>query len=241
MMRNWGASLIKRAVGYEFTVPELSTGFPTVLERVKSLSPAIGTVIDIGASDGAWSESVKPAWPGARYLLIEAQDRYAAALQAYKAANPNAAIENAAASDRTGSLHFLDSGPLTGVAAHDTFAERSVEVPCISIDDAVARHRLPGPFLIKLDTHGHEREILAGAAETLNTTEVLCIEAYNFANFGRMTFWQLCSELEGRGFRPAAMSDVMVRPTDHLLWQVDMWFLRASNPAFADTTYNRSG
>lgn len=237
-MRKWGASFIKRAVGYDFTTPDLSTNFPRVLERMRSFSPEINTVIDVGASDGSWSQSVKPAWPRARYLLVEAQDRYAAPLQAYAGANPEVMVENAAASDRTGSLYFLDAGPLTGSASHEPFAERSIEIPCISIDDSISRHGLPGPFLIKLDTHGHEREILTGASATLSDAKLICIEAYSFANFGRMRFWELCTFLEERGFRPAGMSDVMCRPSDNLLWQMDLWFLPASHPAFTDTNFN---
>ena len=43
-----------------------------------------------------------------------------------------------------------------------------------------AQYSLPGPHLIKLDTHGYEVPILCGATETLRNTNLLVIETYNF-------------------------------------------------------------
>lgn len=205
---------------------------------MSSLCGPINTVIDVGASDGSWSQSVKSAWPDANYLLVEAQDCHASALRRYAQLNPKVTIEAAAASSETGSLFFLESGALGGSASNKPFAEgKSIEVPCIAIDDSVAAHRLPAPYLLKLDTHGHEREILTGASETLRQCGLLILEAYNFANFGRMTFWELCEFLGQRGFRAAGMSDPMVRPNDGLLWQMDLWFLPSSHPAFLETGF----
>lgn len=45
-----------------------------VLARIASRGFAIGTVIDVGASDGHWSEITEQFWPDARYhLALEAQ------------------------------------------------------------------------------------------------------------------------------------------------------------------------
>jgi FkbM family methyltransferase len=204
---------------------------------MSTLAGPINTVIDVGASDGSWSDSVRGSWPDAHYLLVEAQDCHHEILREYAKVNAKVTIEPAAASAETGSLYFLESGPLGGSASNEPFAEGSTELPCIAIDDAVAAHKLPGPYLIKLDTHGHEREIFTGAAETLRDANLIIVEAYNFANFGRMTFWELCAHLGERGFRPAGMSDPMVRPNDGLLWQMDLWFLPSSHPAFGETGF----
>ena len=58
------------------------------LWRVASRDLEIGTVIDIGASDGRWSEVCAKHYPDAHYLLIEAQDPHEAALKAYVSAHP---------------------------------------------------------------------------------------------------------------------------------------------------------
>jgi hypothetical protein len=39
---------------------------------------------------------------------------------------------------------------------------------------------LPGPYMIKLDTHGYEVPIRLGAKETLRNANLAVIETYNF-------------------------------------------------------------
>jgi hypothetical protein len=52
------------------------------LWRVANRDLEIGTVIDIGASDGRWSDVCAKHYPDAHYLLIEAQDPHEEALKA---------------------------------------------------------------------------------------------------------------------------------------------------------------
>lgn len=208
-----------------------------ILGYLKRLAVPVATVIDVGASTGIWSQEAARFWPDADYLLIEAQDGHFDQLDAYAAASPRRHAVHAAASDHVGVIHFLTENLWGGSANGAAFEHDSVAVPCTTVDQAVAERGLAGPYLLKLDTHGHEREILAGADQVLADAALLVIEAYNFANFGRMRFWELCAELEQRGFLPAGIYDPMTRPSDGLLWQMDMCFLPASAACFADTTY----
>ena len=73
----------------------------------------------------------------------------------------------------------------------------------MTIDALVAERSLPRPYLIKLDTHGHELEILRGAAEALAGTDVLVIEAYfHRINESAPLFHELCAFLAERGPSP---------------------------------------
>jgi len=108
-----------------------------------------------------------------------------------------------------------------------------------SIDSLVAERGLPPPFLVKLDTHGFEAPILAGAAETLRRAELLVIEAYNF----RLTpeclrFHELIAYLEQRGFRCLDICEVS-RRADGVLWQMDLFFARGDRSQFAGATPQR--
>ena len=87
------------------------------LWRVASRDLEIGTVIDIGASDGRWSEVCAKHYPDAHYLLIEAQDPHEAALKAYVSAHPKAQYVLAAAGDACGEVYFDDSDLFTGFAS----------------------------------------------------------------------------------------------------------------------------
>ena len=62
-----------------------------------------------------------------------------------------------------------------------------------TVDAEVERAGLEGPFMLKLDTHGFEAPILAGAASTIRETSIAVVEAYNFEmQPGAMRFHQLC-------------------------------------------------
>ena len=111
-------------------------------------------------------------------------------------------------------------------------------VPVETIDAAIAARALPGPYALKLDTHGYELAVLAGAAHTLTQTELLVIEAYNFTLMpGCLRFYELCVWLEARGFRCCDLADPMRRPQDGAFWQVDLVFAPATSPLFASNVY----
>jgi FkbM family methyltransferase len=193
----------------------------------------VASVIDIGASNGSWSRLARSAWPNARFLLVEANPFHRAALE-----RSRMDFVLAAAGDISGAAHFDASDPWGGVASHVATGEADIVVPMTTVDDEVARRRLPGPYLIKLDTHGFEREILEGAAQALAHTSLLVIEAYNFElRPGSMRFHELVAFAEKRGFRCFDLADPMRRPKDGVLWQLDLLFTREDQFSFADVAF----
>jgi FkbM family methyltransferase len=212
------------------------------LDAVMARRPdvSIETVIDVGASNGQWSAHMMRHFPNARYLLIEAQETaHGTALQTFKAAHPNVEYDLCAAGGHDGEIHFDASDPLGGLASTTPFPRNDILVPMTTIDNAVSRRSLRGPFLLKLDTHGFEVPILQGARHTLAQSAMLIIEAYNFTLCpGALRFYELCQFLEPRGFRCVDMFDLMVRPGDRAFWQMDMVFLPSTHPVFELNRYN---
>ena len=98
----------------------------------------------------------------------------------------------------------------------------------VCIDDEVKDKGLAPPFLIKLDTHGHEREILEGAAKTLPLTDILVVEVYNFASEERR-FPAMCALIESLGFHCVDIGEPMWREHDGSFWQMDLFFVRAQS------------
>jgi FkbM family methyltransferase len=199
----------------------------------------ISTVIDVGASNGSWTRLVRPHFPDAKFLLIEAQAApHEEGLRALKAEDPAVDYVVAAAGPREGTIHFDASDPLGGVASDSPTGEHDIVVPVTTIDAEIARRALRPPFLIKLDTHGFEVPILEGAAAALRSTGGLIIEAYGFQlRPEALRFHELCAWLEARGFRCVDIADVMYRPSDGALWQMDLFFIPSSSPVFSRATY----
>src|ERR1700694_1127921 len=76
------------------------------------------TVLDVGASDGRWSELALRFFPNATYVLFEPQPVHAAALERYLAKYPTTTRVLRKAVGRTsGSTYFDASHPFGGVLA----------------------------------------------------------------------------------------------------------------------------
>ncbi len=196
------------------------------------------TLIDVGASDGRWSEMALKVWPHANVILIEADERHFAGLADFQARHV-CHIAHMMAGDHFGTGHFAASptdpfgGQGSTVARPDT-----VEKRCTTVDAQVMATGFPGPYLLKLDTHGFEGPILAGANKTLEGACLLVIEAYTCTlQPGALRFWELCALLEAKGFVPTDMAEPMWRPLDGRLWQFDMCFERASAPHVGEGRY----
>jgi FkbM family methyltransferase len=222
-------------------VAVLPTPAPTLsgaLDRLRSRDIPISTVIDVGASDGRWSEELMRVYPRSSYLLIEANSFHQPALDRFLGRHPNAQYTLAAAGQTRGTVYFDASDPFGGVAAPAARGEQFVSTPSTSIDAEIAERSLRGPFLIKFDTHGYELPILRGAERTLAETDVLVIECYNFrVTPEALLFHEMCAFLAERGFRCIDVFDLMYRPGDQAFWQFDLLFVRDSRPEFASTSY----
>lgn len=198
----------------------------------------INTIIDIGASDGRWSEDAMEFFPKAQYLLIEAQGFHEVNLKAFISQHTNAKYVLAAAGDTVGKIYFDAGDPFGGQASHTPFAINNVELPVTTLDAEVSKNQLSGPFLIKFDTHGFELPILKGAQETLRQTEVIIMECYAQRLMpDSLTFSEICQQLDFLGFRCIDVVDPVWRSYDDSFWQMDLVFVRKERPEFAYTAY----
>jgi FkbM family methyltransferase len=204
--------------------------------RAQGFPPA--TLIDVGASDGYWAIQYEHAFPGAACLMIEANPVHQAPLQQLCERNPAFQYEMKAAGSESGTLYFDGSDPLGGHLSEKPLSPSYRPCPVTTIDAEVARHQLKPPFAIKLDTHGVEVPILSGARRTLEQTEIVVIECYNF--FGvppQLPFWEMCRWMLERGFRPWGLHDILYRPHDRVLWQMDLVFAKTGRKEFGLTSY----
>lgn len=243
MADSWKLRLRRRAnrllhpLGLHLARRDRAFEMDDLLGRAAARGVNVGTWIDIGASDGAWTLRAATHFPASRFLLFEPLAERQAAL-ATLARKRGYTIIAAAAGAKPGTIAFAIDSELdgSGVAAPGTAACRSV--PMETIDRAVAQHSLPAPYAVKLDTHGHEIPVLEGATHVLARAEFLVIEAYNFTLVpGSLRFPELCAWLEARGFRCCDLADPMGRPGDGALWQMDLAFAPMTSPIFASNTY----
>ena len=208
------------------------------LDRIMARGLTVGTVVDIGASNGMWSQAAMAYFPGARYLLIEAQKVHQADLERFVAAHSKAQYVLKAAGEKPGTIYFDADEAFSGQAKTARDREGLIEVPVCSIDEEIASRGLPGPYLLKFDVHGFEVPILRGAEQTLKNTSLLIMECYNFEIApDSLLFHDMCRYLHDRGFRVADMSEPLWRPGDRMLWQMDIFFVPAERKEFQRKSY----
>jgi FkbM family methyltransferase len=211
------------------------------LRRAAALGVRPASIIDLGAAVGEWSQLAHSIFPDADYVLVEPLCERAAALRAVCDRHPRMRHVPAAAGASQGQVTFDVSSDLDGSGIYGGASNNAARVvPMATVDAIVHSQGLLPPFVLKLDTHGYELPILAGAAETLAHTALIIMEVYNFSiSPTAVPFWEICATLATRGFRPGDICDLMARPRDDLFWQADILFLPADHPSFHDSHYAR--
>ncbi len=230
---------IKRIDQKTLHIPKNKFSMEEGFKRCLSRGLKIATVIDVGASDGRWSERLMKFYPDANYLLVEAQQGHLEGLKACKDRNPKLDFVLAAAGREAGTIYFENSNLFGGTASDTPLDGNCIEVPVISVDQEIKNRQLPGPYLLKLDTHGYEIPILEGAKKVIQAAELIIIEVYNFQlTTDSLKFWEMCSYMEKLGFSPVELVDPMLRENDRAFWQMDLFFIPSKSSTFLNNTYD---
>jgi FkbM family methyltransferase len=230
-------------LGYEIISQQRLTALcshsmEAAIARSKNRGIEIATVIDVGASDGSWSELCLKHYPDAFYLLIEAQQIHEPQLMQFIKKHPKSDYLISAAGNTEGDIYFDAESAVGGLASPTPFEKHCIKVPVTTIDQIIIKKQLKPPYLIKLDTHGYEVPILEGTKDTLTKTNLIIIETYNFKlTQDSFLFYEMCDYMEKRGFLPIDMVDLMQRKHDQSLWQMDLFFLPSTRKEFDYKAY----
>lgn len=232
---NWvlhpcGLHLARRATAFEME---------DVLAHAAARGVVIATWIDVGASDGQWSVRAHRHYPAAQFVLFEPLKERQFALSVLQKSQGFIPVA-AAAGSAPGTIDFVIDPALDGSGVATPGSTQAIRsVPVETIERVVTSGHLPGPYGIKLDTHGHEIPVLEGAGRVLLEANLVIIEAYNFQlSPSSVRFHELCAWMEARGFRCCDLADPMRRPGDGALWQMDLAFAPIHHPLFASNRYD---
>jgi FkbM family methyltransferase len=183
-------------------------------------------VMDIGASSGSWTSQALAFWPAARYLLVEPLIEHQAQLSELSAKFPSVSFVVAVAGPEPGTGLLGIQADLDGSSLLYGGREQRA-VPMITVDRLVEVGQVPTPQVLKLDVQGYEMEVLAGAANTLRTCDLVLLELqfFRFAPGMRLAH-EAIQWMAERGFRPYEIVDVLRRPMDNAMGQCDVLFAR---------------
>jgi FkbM family methyltransferase len=156
----------------------------------KALLPGDACVLDVGSNVGLTAIAFDQFVPEGRIFAFEPSPRNYECLRKNLAENDCGRVEaiNKAVGRESGEVTFFDTR-LFGAgsfAVRDNaqiavkhHAEDRTKVPCVSVDDFVARRGIGRVDLIKVDVEGFEIEVLEGAEKTLAAHEPIVILEFN--------------------------------------------------------------
>jgi len=192
-------------------------------------------VIDIGAASGHWSRMCAEVWPSAHYSLVEPLEEQRAVLEKLCGEREWRYLQ-AVVGGNTGEIDFAVTADLDGSGVYDDGTFTTRKMPMLPLDSLLP---IAGTGLLKLDTHGYEVPIFEGSVGLLDQVELIVVEVYGHKiSKNCLCFDSLSRYLDERGFRVAAMVDVMNRPLDGTFWQADFLFLKCSHPVFKSTKWD---
>lgn len=222
-----GAQLYRAGIDMEYA-----------LDWLAKRDHGINSILDLGAAQGNWSRLALDLFPDARVVGVDPLDERKPYLEALKNETERFDYVSAVAGeDDGGTVELAVTDDLDGSSVHGS--EGAVRtVPVHSVDAIADMKGLEGPFFLKFDTHGFEAPILRSAEKVLEKTRYIVMEAYNFRHTPEtLLFHEMIALLAQKGFRVTHLVDVLNRPTDGALWQVDLMFAREDEPVFDSDSF----
>lgn len=210
-------------------------GFLASFSRARSAGFVPRTIIDIGASDGRWSEACMGVFPNARYVLFDALPANELELSIFATKHNNVIFRSIALGECAGRVELHVHGHQSSLYTSKDFIGSSIEVEVRSLDSFLDELDLEGPILLKADVQGHELSILRGAKKVMAMTEMALLEVsfrevYECAPLAHETI----ADMARYGFRIYDICTYSQRQRDHALVQADIAFARAESALFRD-------
>jgi hypothetical protein len=178
--------------------------------RARGFRPSL--IFDVGASDGAWTNAVRPIFPDARFVTVEPRDT---GLEA----TVRAAV---GAQEGTATLTDWDTG--STLIAADPRGAAQYHVPVTTLDRLAQQFGIPD--FVKLDVEGFELEALQGACTLLGRTQLFVIEVALYRFAARPMLHDVVAFMAERGYFVYDVAGFIRRPYDGAVGLMDVCFAR---------------
>ena len=200
------------------------------LQNLKANGFAPRNIIDVGAWIGDWTEHVRPIFPSAEFLMVEANPGKQPGLEAVAAKlGPGVRVRMALLGPEPRAevpFYAMEAG--SSVLPENTGFDRVLlALPMTTLDSVSEVVGLQGPLLLKLDVQGYELEVLRGGAATLARAEVVLLEVSLLEyNQGAPLMPEVVAFMSAAGFVPYDICGQLRREPDAALCQIDIMFVR---------------
>lgn len=187
------------------------------------------TIVDIGAYHGEWTQEVYKIFPGSRYLMIEAIESKRAILKDIAEKSPNIDYYIALLGNQDGDklpFHELETASSVLEEHFENSAQRNLKI-AETLDSVLKKLDFPPPQFIKIDTQGYELEILKGGEFALSSADLVLLEVSVLDIHKNVPLINDVLEyMHKRNFLLYDIGDIIRRPLNNTLWQIDAFFCK---------------
>jgi len=211
-----------------FTTTDI--GMDVSLRGLKHRGFLPSQVLDIGGSNGSWTQRCMKYFPEASYFLVEPMIEREPSLAKLKQGHANVDFLIAAVGERECTTEIGIAPDMWGTSFHHPGVERRA-VPVVTLDGLLERGAFKSPDFIKLDIQGHEWYALSGATECLKSCRLVLSECVLHPYSPSMKLMGDITELLWKqGFMPYEVVDTLRRAHSGAMGQCDMLFIRKGDP-----------
>lgn len=204
---------------------------PKRMHHLKTLGVVPNVVYDVGAAQGKWARLAASIWPQAHIIGFEPNQANAPLLERARQSLPRFEYLSCLLGASRRTVQYSEKGNQTSLYDSSDFGSKMASAEMLVLDELIAEHRLPPPDFIKLDVQGYELEVLRGATHALNSCEALLLEVSFYREHPEMpTVEEVIEFLRGHEFKWFDVMGILRRPGDDVLWQMDLYFLKATHP-----------
>ena len=211
------------------------------LEKLKNTGMTPKHIIDIGAHRGDWSRTALSVFPEANISLFEPQARLSSDLLDLQQ-HPRVKIHYKGVGDFDGfapfTIHDRDDSCsfvyLEDAARDRGFTQTEIEV--CQLDTALVDSIYGAPDIIKIDAEGYDLEVLSGAKVSLQSAEIVFIEASVSNQDYPNSVLTVAQKMHQLGYRLLDFTDLNRTPNRKFLWLVEAVFVRIGSQIDLATT-----
>lgn len=140
------------------------------MARIKNVK----TVVDVGANVGFFSLMIRNLFPKAKIYSFEPVPKVYSCLHLNLEKDERAKAYNFAVTNKTGKGKMLFDEQNSAVSK--ITSNGNVTVNMVALDDFTSKNNILKVDILKIDTEGHESQVLEAAKKTLSITKYLMIE-----------------------------------------------------------------
>lgn len=204
------------------------SGESNFINKLASQPNDDGVIIDVGANQGAYSLMCFKAFPGAKVYSFEPHPKTYLSLEK-NLSGKNSLCINKAIGAHCGVLYLFDYANMDGSSHaslysdviekihHENVVSHQVEIT--TIDDFLKENEIQKVSLLKIDTEGHELEVLKGSSRAINNRMIMVIHfEFNEMNVISRSFFkdfvELLQEYDFYRLLPSGMIPLKYSPVD---------------------------